>query len=231
VPTVQANGIALYHEVHGDGPPLVLILGLGADVSVYQSVIQDLAAHHTVLAFDNRGAGRSDKPHEPYTVETMADDTAGLIRAVGMAGADVVGFSLGGRVAMALAARYPELVGRLVLVSTAARVIPTVRRFLVMHVWTRVRRAGGAYPQPRFAFVRQRQAAESYDGRSVLSRIHVPTVILHGRADRSAPFHLAEELRDGIDGATLVPFDGGHTFLLGDERQRFLDELGAFLTA
>ncbi|HKN96594.1 MAG TPA: alpha/beta fold hydrolase [Pseudonocardiaceae bacterium] len=227
---VEANGITLYYETHGDGPPLVLILGLGADVSVFQPFVRDLAAHHRVLAFDNRGAGRSAKPREPYTVPMMADDTAGLIQAVGMAGADVMGLSLGGRIAIELAVRHPELVGRLVLVSTAARVIRTPRRFLVMHVLTRIRRGGGRYPQPRYAFVRQRQAAERYDGRPALSRIHVPTVILHGRADRSTPFFLAEELRDGIAGSTLVPFTGGHRFLLsGDERQRFHDELAAFL--
>jgi pimeloyl-ACP methyl ester carboxylesterase len=232
VPTVEANGITLYYEVHGDGPPLVLILGLGADISVFQPLVRDLAAHHRVLAFDNRGAGRSGKPHEPYTVPMMADDTAGLIRAVGMAGAAVLGISLGGRIAMELAVRHPELVGRLVLVSTAARVVPTLRRFLVMRVLTRIRRAGGPHPQPRYAFVRQRQAAERYDGRPALSRIHVPTVILHGRADRSAPYFLAEELRDGIAGSKLVPFTGGHTFLLTDaERQRFHDELAAFLAA
>lgn len=173
MPTVEANGITLYYEVHGDGPPLVLILGLGADIGVFQPLVRDLAAHHRVLAFDNRGAGRSGKPHEPYTVPMMADDTAGLVRAVGMAGAAVLGISLGGRIAMELAVRHPELVGRLVLVSTAARVVPTLRRFLVMRVLTRgppgrrpasaaavrvrppaagrraLRRPAGAVPDPR----------------------------------------------------------------------------------
>jgi pimeloyl-ACP methyl ester carboxylesterase len=62
MPTADANGIRIHYEVHGEGRPLLLILGLGADVSEYTALIDQLAAHSRVIAFDNRGAGRSDKP-------------------------------------------------------------------------------------------------------------------------------------------------------------------------
>ena len=122
MPFADVNGIRLYHEAFGEGPPLLLILGLGADISEYSALIQQLGRHCRVIAFDNRGAGRSDKPDSAYTIELMAGDAAGLMAAVGLSHASVLGISLGGRIAIELALGHPERVGRLILVSTSARV-------------------------------------------------------------------------------------------------------------
>src|SRR5215470_1625808 len=105
MPTMTVDELCVYYEWHGpeDAPPLVLICGLGLDISVIGSFIDDLATRYRVLAFDNRGAGRTDKPDAPYSVELMAADTAGLMRAVGLSHAAVLGISLGGRIALALA--------------------------------------------------------------------------------------------------------------------------------
>jgi 3-oxoadipate enol-lactonase len=229
VSTVDVNGLHMYYELHGDGPPLVLILGLGGDVSEFGGLIQGLAERHRVLAFDNRGVGRTDMPDTPYTVEMMADDTVGLMRAVGIRRAHVVGISLGGRIAMALTLAHPEMVDRLVLASTAARVISTLRRKFVMNVLSRVLPARSGNPQPRYAFERQLAASGGWNGTSRLPEIHVPTVVLHGRNDKTAPYELAEELHNGIPGAKMVTFHGGHMFLLMGERQRFLAEVTEFL--
>jgi pimeloyl-ACP methyl ester carboxylesterase len=149
MPSVDVGGLAMYYEVHGDGPWLVVILGLGAAVSEFPGLIGDLAQGRRVLAFDNRGAGRSGQPDSPYSVEMMADDTAGLMRAVGIDQADVLGISLGGRIALELAVRHPALVDRLVLVSAAARTINTRRRRCVMGFWSRVRTGPGPRHQRR----------------------------------------------------------------------------------
>src|SRR5262245_31603204 len=127
----------MYYEVRGDGHPLVLVLGLGGDISEVDGIVAAFAAKFRVLAFDNRGAGRTDKPREPYSVEMMADDTVGLMRAVGFEQADVLGISLGGRIAMDVALRYPDVVDRLVLVSTGPRVVHNLRRRVVMGVVSR----------------------------------------------------------------------------------------------
>jgi 3-oxoadipate enol-lactonase len=128
MPTADANGIRIHYEVHGEGRPLLLILGLGADVSEYTALIDQLAARSRVIAFDNRGAGRTDKPDAPYSIELMAADALGVMDALGVTRADVLGISLGGRIALELALGHPERVERLILVSTSARVVPSLRR-------------------------------------------------------------------------------------------------------
>jgi pimeloyl-ACP methyl ester carboxylesterase len=228
VPTVDVNGLRMYYEMRGDGPPLVLILGLAADVAEFSRVIDALAEHFRVLAFDNRGAGRTDKPDEPYTVEMMADDTIGLMSATGVERAHVVAISLGGRIAIELASRRPDLVDRLALVSTAAKVRHNLRRGFVMGVLSRVLTAGRDR-QPRYAFGRQLDASGSYDGTAKLASIKAPTKVFHGRADRTAPYDLAVAMRDGIPGASMETFRGGHLFFLLAQRQRFAAELTAFL--
>lgn len=231
MPTIDVDGLAMYHEWQGEGPPLVLILGLGGDVSEFGDVIAGLAERHRVLAFDNRGAGRTDKPDAPYTMAMLADDTAGLLRALDVPRAHVVGFSLGGRIAMELAVRHPEIVDRLVLASTTARIVNTPRRWWTMNVRSRLVRPAerGDHPQPRYAFLRQRGASDHYDGRPLLPAIHAPTVIMHGRADRTVRYRMAEELRDGITGSTLVEFTGEHVFPQSAERPRFVAEVTGFL--
>lgn len=229
MPTVDVDGLSMYYEVHGDGPWLVVILGLGGAVSEFQEVIGELAVGRRVLAFDNRGAGRTGQPDSPYSIEMMADDTAGLLRVLGIESADVLGMSLGGRIALELALRHPELVGRLVLVSAAARTVNTIRRRFVMGFWSRVRTGPGPRHQRRYAFERQVMASTRYDGRARLPHITQPTLILHGREDRSTPYQRAEELHAGIAGSRLVTFEGGHRFLLSGEREAFLRTVSAFL--
>lgn len=95
MPTVQVNDIQVYYELRGEGQPLVLILGLAIDVSEVEPIIGWFAERYRVLAFDNRGVGRSDKPDIPYTIEMMAGDTLGLMDAVGIARANVLGISMG----------------------------------------------------------------------------------------------------------------------------------------
>jgi non-heme chloroperoxidase len=73
-------------------------------------------------------------------------------------------------------------------------------------------------------------ASSGWDGGARLPEIRVPTVILHGMNDRTAPYELAEELHNGIPGSTLVAFRGGHLFLLMGKRRRFQDEVTGFLT-
>src|SRR5579872_5777224 len=103
MPTVSVDGLRMYYELSGAGAPLVLIGGLGLDISECGQLIDALSTHYRVLAFDNRGAGRTDKPDEPYSVAQMAGDTAGLMQALGIERAHVAGMSLGGRIALDLA--------------------------------------------------------------------------------------------------------------------------------
>lgn len=231
MPTKTVNGITMYYEVHGEGEPLVLIGGLSNDVSDYRFIVPELATRYQVLAFDNRGAGRTEKPDAPYSIEQMADDAAGLLAALGVERAHVIGVSMGGRIAIALTLAHPELVKSLILVSTFARRIPLTwqgRFRLDNPVIRMLRRVGSKYPQPHYAFLRQLQASRGYDASTRLGAIHVPTLILHGRDDHTAPIALAVEMRDGIPGAKMIVFNGGHIFLFIHQKQ-FVDAVLAFL--
>jgi pimeloyl-ACP methyl ester carboxylesterase len=86
----------------------------------------------------------------------------------------------------------------------------------------------GKYPQPRYGYLRQRQASASYDATGRLRDIRVPALILHGRRDRSMPVDLAERMHAGIPGSRAELFRGGRMFFLFAERQQFLDQAGRF---
>ncbi len=224
MPTVMVDGLKMYYELAGAGSPLVLVAGLGLDVSEYGQLIDVLATHYRVLAFDNRGAGRTDKPDEPYSISQMAADTAGLMKALGIERAHVVGMSLGGRIALELAFQFPERVRSLILVSTSARVErrwPIGLLGLVSLVFR------GRYPQPRYAFRRQRAASVDYDRTADLSELRVATLVVHGRRDHIVPYRLAEDMAAGIPGARLELVDSGHIYPLS-RSVRFVEQVVAF---
>ena len=112
------NGLKMYYEIRGSGPPLVLLHGgLGA-IEMYAPILPALSASHRVIAVDLQAHGRTADIDRPLRLELMADDVAALIRQLGLAKADLMGYSLGGGVALQTAIRYPQLVRKLVLVST-----------------------------------------------------------------------------------------------------------------
>jgi pimeloyl-ACP methyl ester carboxylesterase len=223
------GGIHVHCEVRGRGRPLLLILGLGLDVSEFGELIDQLAVRSQVIAFDNRGAGRTDKPDAPYSIELMAADALGVLDTLGVSRASVLGISLGGKIAMELALRHPERVERLILVSTSPRARRTWRHRHLYPILSGLPLFRSRYPQPRYAFLRQMEASDGYDAGPRLHELAMPTVVMHGRHDRTAPLAMAEELQREIPGARLITFGGGHLFFLVRRRQRFLDAVADFV--
>ena len=127
MPRARANGIELEYEVVGDAhaPPLLMIMGLGSQMIVWpEEWIQMLAARgYRVIRYDNRDVGLSTRPDAPYTLDDMADDAAGLLDALDLPSAHVVGASMGGFIAQLLALRHPRRVRSLCIMmsSTGAR--------------------------------------------------------------------------------------------------------------
>jgi pimeloyl-ACP methyl ester carboxylesterase len=117
----DVNGIKLFHETYGTGRPLILLHGgLGA-IEMFGPNLPALAKGRKVIGVDLQGHGRTADIDRPLRPELMADDIAALIKHLKLERPDIMGFSLGGGVAVHLAIRHPELVGRLVVVSTPIR--------------------------------------------------------------------------------------------------------------
>ena len=117
----DVNGIKLYYEIHGTGRPLVLLHGgLGAG-SMFGSNLTALAKNHLVILVDLQGHGRTADIDRPMTLEAMSDDIAALLGYLKVPKADVVGYSLGGGVALQTAVRHQALVRKLVMVSAVLR--------------------------------------------------------------------------------------------------------------
>lgn len=118
MPTANVNGIDIHYKIHGQGEPLVLVAGLGYDLWMWHKMVPGLAEHFQVIAFDNRGVGHSARPAGPYTAQMLAADTVGLLDTLGLDAAHVMGHSMGGFVAQALALDHPGRVRRLILSAT-----------------------------------------------------------------------------------------------------------------
>jgi 3-oxoadipate enol-lactonase len=119
--TVQANGQDLYYELHGEGPPLILVMGIGYDSSLWTlAQVPVLSTQFQVILVDNRDAGRSSKATRPYQIADMADDLAGLLDALGIQRSHLLGLSMGGMIAQEFALQHSDRLNRLVLTGTGA---------------------------------------------------------------------------------------------------------------
>jgi 3-oxoadipate enol-lactonase len=215
----------LGHDVHGpaDAPVLVLGSSVGTDRTMWDAALPRLAGRFRVVRYDHRGHGASPVPPGPYDLAGLAADVLRLLDALGVQRAHVAGLSLGGMVAMQLAATHPERVDRLGLVCTSAHVPPpsmwseraaTVRtagpQALVDAVFARwFTPAGAASPEARrLREVFLTQPPEGYAGcceavgamdlRPLLGRITAPALVVAGAEDPGMPPEHAEAVAAGI---------------------------------
>ncbi|HVB01816.1 MAG TPA: hypothetical protein VNE42_11235, partial [Acidimicrobiales bacterium] len=139
-----------------------------------------------------------------------------------------LGISLGSRIAVDLAVRYPQRVKDLILASVLARRVVEKRMSLPLRLSFVLRTIPGLRPQyrqPWHAFVKQHAAAIDYDSVAQSARISVPTLILHGKRDITAAYRGAAEINRAIAGSRLVSFEGGHSFFRTDEQRAFFREV------
>ena len=136
MPFLDLPNLKLYYEMTGDGPPLLLIHGLGSSTRDWEKQVELFAREYQVITLDLPGHGRSDKPPGPYSIGMFADDTVALVRELGVAPLHVVGISMGGMVAFELTVRFPELVRSLTVVNSYPEMrVETLREHL--QVWRR----------------------------------------------------------------------------------------------
>lgn len=118
MPKIKVNDVNLYYEIHGQGAPIICASGFTGDHNGWQLVLRQLAEHYQVIIFDNRGIGKTDCPDYPYTVEMMAEDIVGLIKALNLDSVHLIGNSMAGCMAQVIAYRHPQLVKTIVLANS-----------------------------------------------------------------------------------------------------------------
>jgi len=231
-------GAKVHYVDAGTGSPVILLHGLADDIGVWESVIAPLAAKYRVVALDQIGFGRSDKPLLNYRVSTFVDFLDGFLNELKIDHASLVGNSLGGWIAADFALAHPDRVDRLVLCDAAgyAAVVKNMnpRALSALRLASRddVRYLGPlTFHDKRFyedvdvAFKQRVTAGDSYTVKQVLESmvrgedvldgrvgaIHRPTLILWGRDDKIIPLNFAERLHKEIAGSRLEVIDNcGH---------------------
>jgi 3-oxoadipate enol-lactonase len=114
----DVNGIKICYEVAGEGEPLLLVHGFGSKKEIWIAQFPVFSKHFKVIRFDNRGAGKSDRPKGTYTMEIFADDIKGLMDHLGIEKTYIAGWSLGGMIVQNFVLKYPENVKKVILINT-----------------------------------------------------------------------------------------------------------------
>jgi pimeloyl-ACP methyl ester carboxylesterase len=117
----DSNGTRIFYQIRGEGSPLVLIMGFGADGNVWEKHVAAYQKHFRCILIDNRGVGQSDQPPGPYTTAMMADDVVAVMEHAGIDKARIAGISMGGAISQQLVLNHPERVHSLALISTWPR--------------------------------------------------------------------------------------------------------------
>jgi pimeloyl-ACP methyl ester carboxylesterase len=216
----DVNGLHMYYEIHGSGRPLILLHGGLGSGEMFGPILPTLAEHHQVIAVDLQGHGRTADVERPIDISLMADDIVALVDLLGLDKPDVVGYSLGGGVALFTAVRYPDQVGRLVAASVYLRpdaVDPQIRaqqgQFSgaaadymkdtpMYELYQRV--APRPEDFPRLLDKIGAAMAGDFDCSKQVRSLQVPTMLVAADADMAPPSHYAEMfmllgggLRDG----------------------------------
>jgi len=202
------NGIELYYETRGTGRPLVLLHGGLGSGEMFGDVLTQLSEGHQVVAVDLQGHGRTADIERPIDVRLMADDIAALVDHLGLEHPDVLGYSLGGGVALQTAVKYPTKVGRLVLVSVNIRsdaIYPEMRAQqgqvnAAAAEWMQDTPMYQLYqrvaPRPEdFARLLDKigaSMAQDFDFTEQVRGLQVPTLVVAADADMAPPSHYAE---------------------------------------
>ena len=204
----EVNGINLYYEIHGAGRPMILLHGGLGSGEMFGPVLPQLAERHQVIAVDLQGHGRTADIDRPLDVRLMAGDIAALIDHLELGRADVVGYSLGGGVALQTAVKYPAKVRRLVAGSANIRpdaIYPEIRaqqgqvnaaaaEFMKKTPMYQLYQRVAPRPEdfPRLLTKMGESMSKDFDFTEDVRGLQVPTLIVAADADMAPPSHYVE---------------------------------------
>jgi len=120
----EVNGIKICYEIKGEGEPVILVHGFGDRKEHWRAQFGELSEHFQVIRFDNRGAGKSDRPDGVYSMELFADDINGLLDYLNLKKTHIIGHSLGGMIVQNFVLKYPKRTKKIVLINTIAGIVP-----------------------------------------------------------------------------------------------------------
>ena len=205
---IPVNGLNMYCEVYGEGQPLILVHGGFGSVDMFAQLIPQLSANRQVIAVEMQGHAHTADIDRPFSFETLADDIAALIGALGFESADVLGYSLGGGVALQTILRHPALVRKLLIVSAPFKssgwypeVLAGQRAITAefAKAWTgspmhQAYTSVAPNPQDWTALVVKtgQLLSRDYDWSKELALVQAPLMIVAGDADSIRPAHALE---------------------------------------
>ena len=266
MPRAKVNDINIYYEIHGEGYPFLFVRGLSSSLESWPPYsIAQFSKNFKTILFDNRGAGKSDAPDGKYSAKMMAGDIIGLMDALSIKQAYLLGYSMGGCIAQELVLNYSNRITKLILTSSwvgpshGIPPIPEKNPFTDMLSllkegnYEKVAKnlTGALFPEeykknnpktiekvfnnylnnppsPK-GFESQAAYTETYDTYGRLSKIRIPTLILHGTEDVILPVKNAKILAEKIPSAELVLVENtGHGMIVQENKhwtQKIIDFL------
>ena len=257
---VENQGVSIYWDEQGTGPPLLLIMGLGYSSGMWYRTRPGMATRYRTIALDNRGVGQSDAPLGPYPMALMASDAAAVLEAAGVKHAHTIGVSMGGMIAQEFALQHPDRVHSLVLGCTApggsqaVKAEPGARDLLMARSEMTPDQAmeasvpyiyASSTPRARIeedfavrrkcfpsprGYMAQLQGILSWEAYSRLSTIQAPTLVIHGDCDRLVPPANGQLIADRIPGAKLVILSQASHIFTTDQPEASLGAILEFLS-
>ena len=247
MPSIDASGTELHYERAGGGEPMLLIQGMSATHLAWgRPFLDELERSFDLIVFDNRGMGLSGRAELPFTTADLASDTAGLLDALELETAHVVGISMGGMIAQELALAHPERIRTLTIGASycggpqGSLMAPEDLQMLgtayasgdreqVFRAMWEINLSPGfreddsrfapftematALPAPQPVIMQQMRACGAHDTHERLGQISLPTLVIHGDADRLLGYSNGEEIAALIPDARLETLEGiGHMF-------------------
>jgi len=257
MPDLRLRDIVIYYETDGTGEPVLFLHGLGSSSVAWEFQRQAFASRYRLIMPDIRGHGRSGKPPGPYTMALFAADIVGLLDALELPAAHVVGLSLGGMIGFQMAVDYPERVRSLVVVNAGPEVVPRTfkerwsvwQRQLLVNLFSMERIAENIgsrlFPEPQQAELRQmaidgfaandkaayKAATRAILGWSVrdrLGQIRCPVLFVASDQDYT-PVSAKELYLPEIPGARLVVIEHARHAVPLDQPQAFNEAVSDFL--